>query len=69
MSDNELKQSRFNGLVDQIEFYLFKAADGFTLSIQQKKHLTELRDTVCVFGELGGMYAEECNKVLQNENL
>lgn len=65
MSNDELRRLRFNGLVDEIEFYLYKIADGFKLSVVQKKKLAELRDTICAFGEVGEMYAKECDNVLK----
>lgn len=65
MNEKELKRMRSGGLIDQIEWYLYRVDDGFKLSADQKKHLAELRDTICVFGELGELYAEECDEVLR----
>ena len=59
-----IKESRFYGLTDQIDFYIWKFNDRKTLSMEQKKHLAELRDTISVFGKRSEKWVKVSDLIL-----
>ena len=61
---NNIKEARFNGLIEQIEFYMWKVFDGAKLSKAQINHVKELKQQICVFGERAQKYEELCNELL-----
>lgn len=63
---NDVKEPRFYGLIEQIEFYVWKVYDGAKLSKAQIKHVKELKQQICVFGERAQKYEELCNEILAN---
>lgn len=53
-----IKQTRFDGLICQAEFYYYRYIDGFKLSQQQRKQLNEIIKMLYCFGEYGEKWAE-----------
>jgi hypothetical protein len=66
-ADSEIDESRYNGIVDQIDVLLGMQADSGHLSDEQRKQLAELRDRVYAYGERGAKWAKECDIALGNE--
>ena len=57
-------QSRLEGLTDEIDYYMWMHHDKGTLSVAQQKHLRELCETVCVFGEQGKQWHDMGMQIL-----
>lgn len=66
---SNLRQTRFDGLVDKIEYYLYLVDEkGATLSTEQQEDLKNACDTIEVFGETGANWAELGRELLSNLN-
>jgi hypothetical protein len=63
-NDANLMESRYNGLVDQIDFYLWIYNDNKCLSKEQQKHCIELRNTIQVFGQRAKKWVAVINELL-----
>jgi len=63
-ADSENDESRYNGIVDQIDVLLGMQADSGHLSGEQRKQLAELRDRVYAYGERGAKWADLCDEAL-----
>lgn len=63
MNWEEIKESRFNGLIQQIDFYDWKA-ESAKLSKEQIKHVKELRQMVSAFGERAQKWEQLCDEIL-----
>lgn len=61
-------EQRYNGLTNQIDFYLWLHNDNGRLSLHQKQHLTELKNTICVFGKRANKWVELVNELLNDNN-
>lgn len=57
-----IRLTRWRGLSEQIDHYLYMIQDGHKLSKQQADHLEELAKTISVFGKAGADYAEDAMK-------
>lgn len=64
MDWKDIKESRFNGIVEQIDFYAWKFHEVGKLSLAQKKHLKELRQQISVFGERAQKWEQLCEEML-----
>ena len=62
--DLKLKESRFNGLTDTIDYYFWQTNEGFGLSPEQREQLEETRNAVSCFGEIGTKWAELADEIL-----
>ena len=58
-------ESRFNGLVDQIDVLSNMVSESGSLSPDQRAQLVELRDQVASFGERGAKWAELCDEIIR----
>lgn len=63
VEDNEA-ESRFVGLVDQIDVISNMVAETGTLSPDQQSQLIDLRDHVAAFGERGAKWAGMCDEII-----
>ena len=61
--DNIVK-TRFEGLVETIDYYLWLVFDGHKLSKEQIKQLKEAFDTICCFGEVGEQWHDLAQEIL-----
>lgn len=52
------------GLINQVEFYSCMEYHGHKLSHEQKEQLTEVRDRLNCFGELGVLWAGLATEIL-----
>lgn len=59
---DKIKQTRYQGLVEQIEFY----SNLDKLSDVQIKQLKEVRDTIVTFGENGVKWARLADEILKD---
>lgn len=59
-----MKQTRFEGLINQIDFYAWKVFDGCKLSKEQRKHLKELQQQTSVFGKDAEKWVNLCDELL-----
>lgn len=64
--DNIVEQ-RYYGLTEQIDFYAWLHRDTGMLSPDQRQHLAELGNTICVFGERAQKWVDLVNELL-NDN-
>lgn len=62
MNWNNVKESRFNGLVEQIDFYAWKA-ESAKLSKEQINHVKELKQQISVFGERAPKWEQLCDEI------
>jgi hypothetical protein len=62
--DTGLDETRYNGIVDQIDVLLGMKADNGYLSDDQMKQLAELRDKVYAYGERGAKWVALCDETL-----
>lgn len=61
---SDLKKSRFHGLLEQIDWLLWKFHDTKKLSTPQIKQLKECANTILCFGELGKEVYNEAIQVI-----
>lgn len=59
----ELYQIR-EGLINVVEFYSYREYNGKKLSKEQRKQLTEVRDRLNCFGEIGVLWAGLATEIL-----
>ncbi len=59
----EITEQRYNGLTDQIDFYI-NLSQEIELSNEQVKQLKELRDTIIVFGKRAKKWVKLVNEIL-----
>ena len=57
-------ESRFDGLVDQIDVLVNMIVDHGTMSPEQQEQLSDLRDHVAAFGERGQKWAGLCDEII-----
>lgn len=62
---SSIVETRYEGIIDQIDFYQWVRYDLGKLSPAQKKHLIELRDMISVFGERGEKWHNLANELLR----
>ena len=66
---NKIRHSRYQGLVEIIEYYSAQDDDGKSLSKEQCEQLKNACDTIECFGELGQQWAEIGREILsRNEH-
>ena len=63
---DSIVEQRYNGLTDQIDFYFWLHNDNGILSSYQKQHLTDLKNTICVFGKRANKWINLANKLLND---
>jgi len=63
-STNDRSESRFNGLVDQIDIIANMISDTGSMSTDQQSQLADLRDQVSAFGERGAKWASMCDEII-----
>ena len=51
MQNTQIRQSRFSGLTDIIDYYAWRLHDGYSLSNEQRSQLKETIHSISVFGE------------------
>ena len=66
---DELKHSRFNGLVETIEFYLAQEKKGKPLSNEQRAQLEKTCDMLECFGEIGQKWANLGREILNGTGI
>lgn len=64
---NSIVEQRYYGLTQQIDFYVWLHRDTGTLSPDQKQHLAELENTICVFGERARKWVDLVNELLNDK--
>ena len=64
--DEEIRQSRFDSLVEKIEYYSYMFDKNGTLSKEQISDLLKVRDTIMVFGAYGAKWASFADEILQD---
>ena len=64
--DEEIRKSRFDGLVEKIEYYSYMFDKNGTLSKEQISDLLKVRDTIMVFGTYGAKWASFADEILQD---
>lgn len=64
--DEEIRKSRFDGLVEKIEYYSYMFDKNGTLSKEQITDLLNVRDTIMVFGTYGAKWASFADEILQD---
>ena len=64
MNLSKIKESRFRGLADQLDWLFWKFHDTGTLSKQQKEQLRGCANTICLFNQLGMKYYDEAQEIL-----
>ena len=57
-------ESRFYGLVEQIDVLVNMVSENGSISPDQKSQLVDLRDHVAAFGERGAKWAQLCDDIL-----
>ena len=66
---DKIRHSRYQGLVEIIEYYSAQDDDGKSLSKEQCEQLKNVCDTIECFGELGQQWAEIGREILsRNEH-
>lgn len=60
----EVIEKRYNGLIDQIDFYFWMQNDNGKLSEAQKQHLTELSNAIQCFGDRAEKWVKRANNIL-----
>lgn len=60
-------ESRFIGLTEQIDFYLWLKNDNGSLSKEQKEHCTTLKNTIIVFGKRAKKWAALCDELINDK--
>lgn len=65
---DSIVEQRYNNLTDQIDFYFWLHNDNGILSSDQKQHLSELKNTICVFGKRANKWVNLANELLQKNN-
>lgn len=69
-----IKETRFSGLSDQLDWLFWKYHDTGKLSDSQLSQLKECAETIACFGELGSEYYKEAQSIMteiknkKNEN-
>lgn len=69
-----IKETRFSGLSDQLDWLFWKYHDTGKLSDAQLSQLKECAETIAYFGELGSEYCKEAQSIMteiknkKNEN-
>ena len=64
--DEEIRKSRFDSLVEKIEYYSYMFDKNGTLSKEQISDLLNVRDTIMVFGTYGAKWASFADEILQD---
>lgn len=64
---DSIAEQRYDSLTEQIDFYAWLHHDTGTLSPDQKRHLAELGDTICVFGERARKWVVLVNELLNDK--
>lgn len=64
--DEEIRKSRFDALVEKIEYYSYIFDKNGTLSKEQISDLLKVRDTIMVFGAYGAKWASFADEILQD---
>ena len=64
MTDNKIKQQRFSGLTDTIDYYANMVGDGHALGPEQRSQLQEVVNTVSCFGEDAQKWVDLGNEIL-----
>lgn len=61
-----MAESRFIGLTEQIDFYMWLKLDNGFLSEEQKAHCKKLKNTIIVFGRRAKKWATLCDELINN---
>lgn len=51
-------------LIEVVEFYSWREYNGKTLSTEQRKQLTDVKNRLLCFGEMGVLWASLANEIL-----
>lgn len=60
-----IKETRFNGLSEQLDWLFWKYHDTGKLSNAQLSQLEECAETIACFGELGDKYYKEAKNIIE----
>lgn len=60
-----IKETRFNGLIDEIDFYSWVYYDKGFLSKEQKKRCSEIKNILYVFGSRAKKWINLCNELIK----
>lgn len=62
-----IAEQRYNNLTQLIDFYFWLHHDTGILFPAQRQHLTELKNTICVFGEHAQKWVDLINELSSNK--